>query len=438
MATINYLYRSTKAEAFLNIRLLFRIPDKPSRVWNKKKKEYSDYPYTDCQIEGKTKIKVSKDYWKKYHKKTRIKGIDIKNKQTEVNNKISELENYILESFNNTDPEKINKDWLKNTINLYHNPTENITIPNDLTNFFDFYLERKKFDLSEVRKKRIKVVKHKLQRFEKEQNTFVHISSINEDFKNKYANYCNAQSYSPNTQQTELTIIKTVCNYARKMGLETHPDLNELRIKGKATNPVYLNFTEIEAIKNLELNNERLDNARDWLLISCYTAQRVSDFMRFNPEMIRYENGRFFLDFKQQKTNKLMSIPFIKEARELLNKRNGNFPKAISHQKHNDYIKEVCKLAGLDELTKGKIMTCIAPEKEKPGRNDYRRITGTFEKWELVSSHVGRRSFATNNYGKVPTTYLMYITGHSTEKMFLNYIKKSNKDLAADAYDYFN
>lgn len=420
MATLNYLYRSTKPKAFLNIRLLFRYEDQ------------------DFQIGGKTKIEVSKDYWKNTQERKRINDPDLSNYQLEVKSKLNELSNYILDHFNKANPESVDKEWLKNKLKEYYNPTEKMPeIPKDLIGFIDFYLERKKYDLSEVRKKRIKVVKHKLERFEKEQNTVLHISSINEDFKNKYTNYCNDQTYSPNTQQTELTIIKTVCNYARKMGLETHSDLNDLRIKGKATNPVYLNFTEIEAIKNLELNNERLDNARDWLLISCYTGQRVSDFMRFNPEMIRFENERYFLDFKQQKTKKLMSIPFTKETREIFNKRNGNFPKAISHQKHNDYIKEVCKLAGLDELTKGKIMTCIAPEKIKPGRNDYRRITGTFEKWELVSSHIGRRSFATNNYGKVPTTYLMYITGHSTEKMFLNYIKKSNKDLAADAYDYF-
>jgi hypothetical protein len=51
---------------------------------------------------------------------------------------------------------------------------------------------------------------------------------------------------------------------------------------------------------------------------------------------------------------------------------------------------------------------------------------------------VGRRSFATNFYGKIPTTYLIYITGHSTEAMFLNYIGKSNKDLALEVSDYFN
>lgn len=421
MATINFLYRSTKPEAFLNIRLLFRLND-------------SDY-----QIGGKSKIKVSKDYWKNHHGKTRIKDIDIKNQQTEVNNEINNLENYILNAFNNINPEKISKKWLKNEIDFYYNPPEELPqVPKDLISFIDYYLERKQYDITENRKQRVKVVKRKIERLEKSLGQKISVDNVGENFKKEFVEFGNLNQYSNNTQQRDLSTVKTICSYARKMGLETHPELDDLKIKGETVNHVYLNTTEMEKIKNLQLEADYLANARDWLLISCYTGQRVSDFMRFDSEMIRFENERYFLDFKQQKTKKLMSIPFIKEAREILKKRNGKFPRATSHQRYNDYIKEVCELAGLDELTKGKMMTCITPEKDKPTRNDYRRITGTFEKWELVSSHIGRRSFATNHYGKIPTTYLMYITGHGTEKMFLNYIKKSNTDMAADAYDYFN
>ncbi len=41
-----------------------------------------------------------------------------------------------------------------------------------------------------------------------------------------------------------------------------------------------------------------------------------------------------------------------------------------------------------------------------------------------------RRSFSTNLYGKIPTPVIMSITGHSTEKMFLTYIGKTQKDNA--------
>lgn len=67
----------------------------------------------------------------------------------------------------------------------------------------------------------------------------------------------------------------------------------------------------------------------------------------------------------------------------------------------------------------------------------YRMEVGNYKKYELVTSHIGRRSFATNFYGTIPTTYLIYVTGHSTESMFLNYIGKSNKDLAMELTKYF-
>ena len=48
----------------------------------------------------------------------------------------------------------------------------------------------------------------------------------------------------------------------------------------------------------------------------------------------------------------------------------------------------------------------------------------TKEKWEVVGSHVGRRSFATNFYGKVRTALIMSVTGHLTESSFLLYIDR--------------
>ena len=60
-----------------------------------------------------------------------------------------------------------------------------------------------------------------------------------------------------------------------------------------------------------------------------------------------------------------------------------------------------------------------------------------YKKCELITSHVGRRSFCTNFYGTIPTTYLMNVSGHSTEQMFLTYLGKSNKDLAMEITNYF-
>jgi hypothetical protein len=419
MATINFLYRSAREKAPLNLRLLFRHNDK------------------DYVIGGKTKLEVTRDYWNNYHAKQRLKDIDVKNLQTELKNKLSELENHILEAFNASSPGKVDKDWLRRAIGNYYNPPKENEIPTDLISYIDYYLDYRKNEITEANRKKVKVAKNKMARLQKELGKTILIREINENFKKVYVDFSNENLYSQNTQHREFVLIKTICFHARHLGLKTHHQLEGITLKREEGSHIYLTPEELEKIKNTELEHDYLKNARDWLLISCYTGQRVSDFMRFEIEMIRIEDGKQLLEFRQKKTKKEMSIPVIKQVREIIRNHKGNFPRSISDQRYNDYIKEVCELAGLKDEVQGKRRVSIAPKGVKPTKNDYRDVLDTFEKWELVSSHIGRRSFATNYYGKVPTTYLINITGHSSEKMFLNYIKKSNKDLALDAYNYF-
>ena len=88
-------------------------------------------------------------------------------------------------------------------------------------------------------------------------------------------------------------------------------------------------------------------------------------------------------------------------------------PPAISNQKTNEYLKEIgeqiksLKVVVSKTLTKGGL-----------------KVTTNYKKWELLTTHSGRRSFATNEYlNGTPSITIMAITGHKTEKAFLRYIK---------------
>jgi integrase len=148
--------------------------------------------------------------------------------------------------------------------------------------------------------------------------------------------------------------------------------------------------------------------------------------------MIRIEDGQSFIEFTQKKTDKIMTVPVHPKVIEILNKRNGMFPYAISDQKYNDYIKTVCEIAKITQMVTGSKKTETAPES-----GIFRKETKEYRKCDLVTSHIGRRSFASNFYGTIPTSLLINITGHSTETMFLTYIGKSNKDLAKETHKYF-
>jgi integrase len=85
----------------------------------------------------------------------------------------------------------------------------------------------------------------------------------------------------------------------------------------------------------------------------------------------------------------------------------------------NKYLKEMGKMAGIDG-TEMQVKT-----------NGGRRYEVTVPKYELISTHTARRSFATNAFkAGVPSISIMRITGHSTEKAFMKYIKITNEDNA--------
>jgi hypothetical protein len=69
-------------------------------------------------------------------------------------------------------------------------------------------------------------------------------------------------------------------------------------------------------------------------------------------------------------------------------------------------------LVGINELIEGSKMDSKSKRKE----------SGVFPKYELLSTHTGRRSFASNHYGKFPIEMLMLVTGHKSIAQFLEYV----------------
>lgn len=427
MATINFLYRSTKDKANLHLRLLYRFND------------------IDFVIGANTKFEVSKDYWNNQHKQRVFKKTnntdelnkiqDIKTKQNDIDKELNNIENHILKAFNTINPDEVNKSWLQTQIDYYYNPPQEAEqLPTELIKYIDFYIDYRKNEIKETSKQKFNVIKQKLIRFEAFRKKTILIKDINDNFKKELVDYYKIQKYSQNTMQRELVFIKTFCKHARFLGIGTHPQLDSLRLDRAKVEKVFLTFDELKAIEDIDKDKltESLENAKDWLIISCYTGQRVSDFLRFTNDMIRIEDGQSFIEFTQKKTDKIMTVPVHPKVIEILNKRNGMFPYAISDQKYNDYIKTVCEIAEINQMVNGSKLI-----ETKPKSGIFRKVTGTYRKCDLVSSHIGRRSFASNFYGTIPTSLLINITGHTTETMFLTYIGKSNKDLAKETHKYF-
>ena len=98
----------------------------------------------------------------------------------------------------------------------------------------------------------------------------------------------------------------------------------------------------------------------------------------------------------------------------------------ISNQKTNDYIKELGQLAGIDTPIEIVRMRGI------------KKITEVFKKHELLSIHVGRKSFITLSLEKgIAIQEVMSLSGHTTFKAFRRYVDVNDsrkKTVMAEAW----
>ena len=188
-----------------------------------------------------------------------------------------------------------------------------------------------------------------------------------------------------------------------------------------------LNPGELELISKYS-GKQYLENVRDWLIISCWTGCRVGDLMKFSMKNIKLFPGDIrVIQYIQNKGKKMVDIPMHPKVSGIID-RLGGFPRAISSAKYNLYIKELCESVGLNEMIEG--------SRQKPITN--KREIGTFEKWKLIRSHIGRRSFATNHYNLLPNKVIMAVTGHTTEKQFLAYIGEVESDHIDSFLDFWS
>ena len=160
------------------------------------------------------------------------------------------------------------------------------------------------------------------------------------------------------------------------------------------------------------------------MIIDFWQGQRVSDLLAISKLDIRSAPNRgVYVDIIQKKTRTAVTVGVINPlAVQIITH---HFPRHISDRCFNRYMKEVLELAGINEEVKGYQYN---PETK-------RKEIGLFPKYQVISSHDLRRSFATNFFGKIETPVLMQMTGHSRESTFLNYIGVGeNKDIYANNF----
>lgn len=408
MATINFLVKGTKG--YSNILVRFK---------NGRKFDYT----------ASTDLKVLPSHWSSTKQKVKnVTGVTYKD---EINNHLFDLENFIISEFNSDNSKGIyiDRDWLKTKIaNHFNRPVNDDAI--DQVFFLPFVKRFIELAPSRIIKGKNKPVsagtitkynttQKKLEQYEAKFKTKLKFTDLNLTFYDRFVNHLTQdQKINLGTVGNYIGTIKTIAREAKLQGLPVHEHINHPKFfapKVKADS-IYLRDADINKIYNHDYKGvERLENARDLFIIGLRTGLRVSDFLRLKDANIK----EGFIEVETQKTGQNVVIPMHPQVKAILEKHNG-FPRSISDQKFNLHIKDVCKEAGFKQEIEGSLINPKTKRKEK----------GVYPMHKLVSSHICRRSFASNLYGKLPNMVIMAITGHQTEAQFLKYIKITPKENA--------
>lgn len=239
------------------------------------------------------------------------------------------------------------------------------------------------------------------------------------EFCEDFIHYLRAdKSLMQNTVKGHHERLNAMLQKAMLYGYPVDNTYKEVSFQEEEVSAVFLSMTEITRIYYFENLTRFQKEIRDYFVIGCMTGLRYSDYSRLNET--NFDRNANLIRIKTQKTGAVVSIPMHRFVREILQKYNYQPPKGRGIQYFNRAVKDICRKVGLDEsiLWERTVGTEVV-KKEVP-------------KYELISSHTARRSFATNMFlQNVPTYRIMLITGHKSESSFFKYIRVTREENAS-------
>jgi integrase len=250
------------------------------------------------------------------------------------------------------------------------------------------------------------------------------LDNLNEDFwyaiRDNY--FVLTKKFSNPSTNKYLKTIKQFLRFIQKKNIIKHNiDLDDLKYLDELEPfKIALNGMEVEKLLKLNLSADlRLDKVRDLFALEILTGQRFSDI----PKVLdRKHFSETSIQIYQQKTGEKVTIPLHyklkKHLAKIANKYPDGFP-SISNQKFNEYVKEIGTLAGFDKEHSWVTMT----GKKKIPQTDYR--------YNLITSHTGRRTFCTLALKRgIHAELIMKVTGHRSYDQFREYVKVDDSDLS--------
>lgn len=364
-------------------------------------------------------------------------GVKLKHLNSNLNQYSSFLDELI--SYSNITGKKLNRELLRRKFEEKFKRKKTFNDFIYFTDFIDDFCDKAHLLINRFTKrnhtkdkiKHYRLAGNRIKDFENHINRRVRIDSFDLEMYDAFVLFCmEIKKYSVNGTGDIIKNVKVLLKKAKEFGFDIHRDIElpEFSVLREESFSVVLDEEEIEKIFLHDFSdNLRLSNCRDIAIIGLWTGLRVSDFLslpNINPESK-------FIEVKPKKTANTSGIkviiPIHPQIKKILTIR--GMPKMISDVKFNLYIKEVCMEVGITNKVKGSLMDLETNRKK----------VDFYPKYKLISSHACRRSFATNLYKMdFPTLSIMKITGHTTERSFLKYIKVTPSEHAEKLLKHWN
>lgn len=401
MATVRYEYRSKLPSGKISLRL-------------RHNKTLSKGKYKNYQAEINTPYEVNKF------------DFDNQTINTEIKRHLEDSVKYILNAFKvkRSDDFVPDKKWLQTVYDEFCNDGRKQI----LSTKFTYWIEEKIKELtltgaSRNRIKAFKTYKGIINKYD----AHLEIQELDINKLNNLNTYLlNERKYALSTTNRLLKDVLLIGKYAKKNGAtlpESFYDFEYLKPsksqQGKEKlKPITLTVEEIDAIVKLELSQNYLINARKWMILAIYTAQRGEDAINYIiKENFRDTPKGLFIEFTQDKTGTQMYIPALPRVEEIY--RADELPHPISTVNFNKYAKKICKLAKIDNIIKHKKQSTTIIQGEKVLRTKIAERP----KYDYIASHGFRRTFCTIHYSQgLPIEEIMKVSGHKTISEFLKYI----------------
>lgn len=206
----------------------------------------------------------------------------------------------------------------------------------------------------------------------------------------------------------------------------------KLSVSMAINKPIYLTLSELALIEGYEPKSQAERVAVDMFLFECYTSLRVSDVHKLRWADVTECNGSYLVSVAMQKTKVIKQTPIIEKAAKIIQRYKGYniiggyvFPQfALWTIRRN--LKEIAHKVGINEKIKRQVA--------KAGKVEIKE----FEKWELISTHTGRKTFVVNMLSMgVSPDVVMEFTGHRDIKS-LNPYRGITSSAVADAVEALN